>query len=64
MSSKKLKEFNVQVKVDLTTDVTIRAENMADALARAGELDMSDVVEFSGDYIDGSVKVTGLFTID
>ena len=58
---KKNKDFIIAVKVILDTTVEIKAESLEEALKQGRELGLRDVVEFDGDFNDGSIEVTGVF---
>lgn len=57
----KLKKYTVSVRVDLETTVDISAESLEDAVVKARELNMHDVVSFDGDYCDGCLKIHGVW---
>lgn len=59
--SKKLEVYTVAVQIDLWTDVEVKAESFEDALVKARELGVTDIVEFNGGHNDSSVKITGVF---
>jgi hypothetical protein len=59
--SNKNKVFTVAVKVVLDTDVEISAATFEDALEKARELSITDIVDFDGSHIDSNVDITGIF---
>jgi hypothetical protein len=58
---KKLKTFNVSFNVEVFTSIQISAESIEDAITKARELGVTDVVEIPGEYIDGSLELTGAY---
>lgn len=61
MSKKKLKTFNAQFKIDVFTDIQIEAENLEDAVAKAREYGVTDVIEIPGGHIDSEINLTGVY---
>ena len=61
---KRNKEYTVNVKVTVDTNVTINAPSYEEALVKARELGVKDVVEFDTDFNDGSIAVTGIWNFD
>lgn len=61
MKKAKKKTFNIQVQVNVMTDITVTADSMEEALEFGRSQGVRDVVDFEGDYIDGDIKVTGVF---
>lgn len=61
MSKKKLTNFIISVKIILDTDFSITAENFEQALLKAAEVKVTDVVEFEGNHNDSSIDITGVF---
>ena len=60
--SKKLKSYTVQLRINVVTDYQIAAESLEQALQKALELKLDEVVDLPGDYIDGpGVVVLGVF---
>jgi len=57
----KLRTFTVYAKVFVETNTTIRAKDLRDAAEQALGLTERDFVEFDGDFMDGSIKVTALY---
>jgi hypothetical protein len=58
---KKNKTFTVQVTVEVFTTVEIKAASLEEAITEARKLGVKDVVEFDGEFNDGSIEVTGAF---
>ncbi|HKZ41351.1 MAG TPA: hypothetical protein VJ044_10345 [Candidatus Hodarchaeales archaeon] len=61
MAVKKQKTFTVQFDLKLVTTLDLRADSLEEAIAKAREYGVKDLVEFESDYIDGEVEVTGVF---
>ncbi len=61
MEKEKPREFEVQARLVLLTTLTVSAKSLEEAMAKAGLLQERDFVEFAGDYIDGSMRITGIF---
>lgn len=61
--SKKIKgnEYTVYVKVWLHTTVTVQADSFEEALEKGRDLKTPDVIDFSGDNIDSSIEIDGVF---
>ena len=53
-------KFVAFVRVVVDTTVSLRAKTFEDALVEAKALKERDVVEFDGDFNDGSIDVTGV----
>lgn len=64
MTKKKNKTFNVSLKVIVETDLEISAESFEEALAKAREFGVKDVVEFDSSFNDGSVAVMGVYNFN
>ena len=60
----KLKAFQVYAKCIREVGITIRAESLADAVAKSDELEDKDFVTVKEEYLDGSTKVTGVFELE
>ena len=58
--AKPLKQFDVTARMVLVMQHTIKAENMEDALVQSKTLRESDFVKFLGDFMDGSIAITGV----
>ena len=56
----KLKSFRVWVECRRQVALTVKAENLEDALTKSKELEDDDFVTVNGDYIDGDTRVTGV----
>ena len=61
MAVKKQKTFTVHFDLKLVTTLDLRADSLEEAIAKAREYGVKDLVEFESDYIDGEVEVTGVF---
>ena len=61
MAVKKQKTFTVQFDLKLVTTLDLRADSLEEAITKAREYSVKDLVEFDSDYIDGEVEVTGVF---
>ncbi len=61
---KKIKIFTAQFRVEVYTDVAIKAESLEDALNQAKEFDVTDVVEIPGGHVDSNIRLTGVFDTD
>lgn len=58
---KTLKAYTINVHVNLDTTVDVKAENLEEAIVKARELKMHDVVSFEGDFCDGDVTIKGVW---
>lgn len=59
--AKKNKEFNVILKVVVETEISISADSYENALIKARELGVKDVVEFDTSFNDGSIEISGIY---
>ncbi len=59
--AKKNKEFNVILKVVVETEISISADSYENALIKARELGVKDVVEFDTSFNDGSIEIGGIY---
>lgn len=57
----KLYEFNVGFEILVCTSISIKAESLEDAVVRAKELKVVDVIEIPGEHLDSTIKVTGVY---
>lgn len=57
----KHKTYDVSVKVVVDTTISITASSYEEALTKARELGVRDVVEFDTDFNNGSVAITGVY---
>lgn len=53
--------YNVFVKVELETEISISAESFEEALTKARELKTKDVVEFDTPHNDSNVEIVGVY---
>jgi hypothetical protein len=56
----KLKTYSVWAKHNITSTISIKAENLTDAAEKAKALDTSDFITINGDFMDGETAVTGV----
>lgn len=61
MSKKKNKMYQVYFNVNVETVVEISAQSYEEALSKAREYDVKDIVEFDTVFNDGSVQVVGVY---
>lgn len=59
--AKKNKKFNVIVKVSVETELEISAESYEQALEKAREYNVKDVVDFNTPFNDGNISVSGIY---
>lgn len=59
--AKKQTEYQVIVKVTIETVLKIVANSFEEALSKAGEFGVRDVVSFDTEYNDGDIRVVGVF---
>lgn len=60
----KKNSYDVMVRVEVETNISIRASSYEEALEQARQLGVKDVVEFDTDFNDGNIRVTGIFIND
>lgn len=61
MATKKNKTFHVSFNVNVFTSIEISAESIEEAVKKARELSVTDVVEIPGEHIDSSLELTGAY---
>lgn len=61
VSKKKNKMYQVYFNVNVETVVEISAQSYEEALSKAREYDVKDIVEFDTVFNDGSVQVVGVY---
>lgn len=54
------KRFTVYVEVVVRTEIEVLAETMPEALERAKEYEVTDIVDFDTPHNDSEIKVTGV----
>ena len=59
--SKNCKTYVVQADLKLTVGIEVKAKTLEEALVEARTLKETDFVDILGDYIDGSMEVTGIY---
>lgn len=57
----KNKIYNVMVSVKVDTAIEVKASSFEEALERVRDYKVKDVVEFDTDFIDGDIKITGVY---
>lgn len=58
--AKPLKKFDVTARILLMVQSTIKAESFEDALVQSREMQEKDFVDFKGEFLDGTVVITGV----
>ncbi len=61
---KKLQTYCIQAKLNLMVSIEVSAHDLDEALAMSKEKEVSDFVDIHGDYIDGNMRVTGVYIAD
>jgi hypothetical protein len=61
--SKKAQAFTVMAELKLVCGITIKAESLEDAVQQSRDLKESDFVDFKDEFIDGDMKVTGVYEV-
>jgi hypothetical protein len=56
---KKTQRFTIAANLKIQATIDISANSMEDALKRARELDVTDFVDFKGEYCDGELESIG-----
>ncbi len=59
--NKKLQAFTVMAELKITCGITIHAEGLEDAAQKAKELKETDFVDIKDEYMDGDIRVTGVW---
>lgn len=57
----KTKTFEVQARLNLLTTITIEAQSLEEAMAKSKTLKEGDFVNFEGEFMDGGMRITGLY---
>jgi hypothetical protein len=58
------KSYSISLKVVVDTDIEIKAKSYEEALEKARQIKVRDVVEFDTCFNDGSVSITGVYNFD
>lgn len=58
--AKPLKKFDVTARMVLMVQHTIKAESFEDALLQSQAMHETDFVDFKGDFMDGTMAITGV----
>jgi len=58
---KKLTSFNVMAELKVTSSIIIEAESLLDAVEKAKLLKDEDFVTVEGEYMDGELRITGVY---
>ena len=61
MATTKNITYNVIGKLKLEVTVPVTAPSLEEAIAKARELKETDFVTIDGDYMDGDIKIIGLY---
>ena len=61
MATTKNITYNVIGKLKLEVIVPVTAPSLEEAIAKARELKETDFVTIDGDYMDGDIKIIGLY---
>ena len=61
MATTKNITYNVIGKLKLEVAVPVTAPSLEEAIAKARELKETDFVTIDGDYMDGDIKIIGLY---
>lgn len=61
MAKKKNSTYDVLVNVRVETSITVAADSYEEALAKARDLKVKDVVELDTDFNDGDIAIVGVF---
>jgi len=59
----KTKEFVVMARVMIECDLTIKAESLEDAIAKARTLKELDFIDIKGEFMEGELHVKGVFEL-
>lgn len=58
----KLKTYHIQADIKTLVSIEIKAENMRDAIAQSEALQVQDFITIDGEYIDGELDITGIYS--
>lgn len=61
MKEKALKSYIINADLKVVAGITIRAESMEDALMQSRKFRETEFITFKDEWIDGSLKITGIF---
>ena len=61
MATTKNITYSVMAKLKLEVTVPVTAPSLEEAIAKARELKETDFVTIDGDYMDGDIKIIGLY---
>ena len=62
MNKDRQKDYTVQAKLDLVVSINISARSLEEALEKSKQLKVQDFVDILGDYIDGEMEITGMYS--
>ena len=62
MASKKQKEFYIEARIIVDTNILVKAESLEDALTKSKEMDMGDFLDLYGDNNESSIQIRGVFS--
>ncbi len=60
-NKKKTKRYIVYSKLIINAGVEVTARGLEEAVAKAREMNEEDFIDFKGEYIDGSMDITGVY---
>ena len=60
-NSKTLKTFSVNADLKIWAGIEIKAESLEDALEQGRKLKELDFITVKGEFLDGSIKLSGLY---
>lgn len=55
--------YSISVYIQVETTVEVQAASPEAALEYANALKVTDVVEFSGDHLDSTIEVSGIYKV-
>lgn len=57
----KLQTYTVNGELSINVAIQISAKSLADAVEQSSKLTESDFVKMHGDYVDGSMRIVGVW---
>lgn len=61
---KQNKKFEITARIVVITSISVVADSMEEAVVQAKELKETDFITVDGEYLDGSIRITGVSSPD
>ena len=61
MKDNKMTTYYIQAKLELIVSIETQAKNLDEALTKTKSLKEQDFVTIDGEYVDGNMRITGVY---